>query len=136
MQKMLGEDTAFTLCYLDLDGLKYVNDTYGHNEGDEYIRLFVSMIRHRFRSTDIFARVGGDEFCLILPECSSEFAMAKLESVRHSFSRAGGKDYPRSFSYGLAEVAGTGVKLTIDEVIHLADNRMYEYKRKNKKERK
>lgn len=136
MQEMLGGDTAFTLCYLDLDGLKYVNDTYGHNEGDEYIRLFVSMIRHRFRSTDMFARVGGDEFCLILPECSAEFAMAKLESVRHSFSRAGGKDYSRSFSYGLMEVADVGVKLTFDEVVRIADSRMYEYKRKNKKERR
>ena len=136
MQELLDNEQEFTLCYLDLDGLKYVNDTYGHNEGDEYIRLFVSMIRHRFRSTDTFARIGGDEFCLVLPECSAEFAMAKLESVRHSFSRAGGKDYPRSFSYGLMEVAGAGVKLTFDEVVQIADNRMYEYKRKNKKERR
>ena len=136
MQSLLEQETEFTLCYLDLDGLKYVNDTYGHNEGDEYIRLFVSTIRHRFRSTDTFARVGGDEFCLILPECSAEFAMAKLESARHSFSRAGGKDYPRSFSYGLVEVGAEGEKPVFDEVVHLADDRMYEYKRKNKKDRK
>ncbi len=136
IQELLGQEMEFTLCYLDLDGLKDVNDTYGHNEGDEYIRLFVSMIRHRFRSTDTFARVGGDEFCLILPECSSESAMAKLESVRHSFSRAGGKNYPRSFSYGLVEVTGTGEKPSYDEVVHLADERMYDYKRKNKKQRR
>ncbi len=136
MQELLEQKAQFTLCYLDLDGLKYVNDTYGHNEGDEYIRLFVSTIRHRFRSTDIFARVGGDEFCLILPDCSAEFAMAKLESARHSFSRAGGKDYPRSFSYGLVEMDAAEDSRTFDEVIQTADNRMYEYKRENKKQRK
>ena len=63
--------------------------------------------------------------------------MAKLESARHSFSRAGGKDYPRSFSYGLVEVNDDmEEKPVFDEVVHLADDRMYEYKRKNKRNRR
>ena len=69
MEKMLRGKKDFTLVYIDLDGLKSVNDRFGHNEGDRYIRAFVSLVGSSFRNTDVFARVGGDEFAIVVSNC-------------------------------------------------------------------
>jgi diguanylate cyclase (GGDEF)-like protein/PAS domain S-box-containing protein len=60
----------YTLCYLDLDQFKIVNDTCGHMAGDELLRQLSVLLRRRLRSTDTLARIGGDEFGIILQECS------------------------------------------------------------------
>ncbi len=59
MDHVLQEKREAILCYLDLDGLKYVNDKFGHLEGDMYIQNFVELIKNNFRSEDTFARIGG-----------------------------------------------------------------------------
>jgi diguanylate cyclase (GGDEF)-like protein len=134
IEKLLREHQSFTLGYLDMDGLKFVNDHFGHNEGDRYIRRFVTKILENFRNDDIFARVGGDEFCIILQGRLRELTGRKLEMVREKLLTADAP-YPMSFSYGVFEVTGDETGVTTEQIMQQADQRMYQYKRKYKKQR-
>lgn len=136
LQEHISAHTDFVLCFMDLDGLKYVNDHYGHNEGDIYIRRFVEEISHSFRASDTFARLGGDEFCLLMPLTDIEQIREKLEKVRKHFIEDNPAEYPSSFSYGLVQADGSSEGLSPKEVLEEADRRMYEYKKKNKQCRK
>lgn len=133
MEMLQQGNIKVTLCYLDLDGLKYVNDKYGHNEGDIYIRNFVSLIQNSFRNSDLFARIGGDEFCIVLPNSHRESVEKKLDELLHEFITENEKSYPRSFSYGLVEISDWSCGQTIEELIKMADAEMYKCKRINKK---
>ncbi len=135
MNQILREKKAVTLCYLDIDGLKYVNDRYGHLEGDYYIKEFVSLILKNFRSEDVLARIGGDEFVLILNGQLKKLACQKLEDARADFVKENRKEYPVSFSYGIYEIDEDSDGLTLEDIIRQADARMYDYKRENKEER-
>lgn len=133
MEMLQKGNINVTLCYLDLDGLKLVNDKYGHTEGDIYIRSFVSLIQSAFRNTDVFARIGGDEFCIVLPNNHRESVEKKLDGLLHEFILENDKPYPRSFSYGLVEIKDWSGGQTIEEIIKRADTEMYKCKRINKK---
>lgn len=116
------------ISYIDLDGLKEVNDTLGHAEGDAMIRAFAEVLVRTMRSGDHACRMGGDEFLLILPDCPQEEAfqlMARIESrvAEHSADQETG--YRISFSYGLAEDAAGG---KLDQLLEKADSRMYAQK--------
>ncbi len=132
MEKILREGQDTTLCYLDLDGLKYVNDTYGHLEGDIYIQNFVELIKANFRSEDTFARIGGDEFCLVLSGSIKELIERKMEEILHQYQKAGFAEYRCSFSYGIVAIDGGTNTLSYDEILQKADEIMYACKRRNK----
>lgn len=132
MERQLGEGQDVTICYMDMDGLKFVNDHFGHNEGDIYIRNFVSMIQKHFRSTDIFCRVGGDEFCVILNGKCRKTAAEKLVRALQDFVSFNQKEYPVSFSYGVVEIDGAKKEQNLGDIIHQADDAMYECKRSNR----
>lgn len=68
---------------LDLNGLKSINDKFGHAAGDELIRYFAERLNKSIRGSDLAVRLGGDDFLLLLPEC-------KLEEVRHILNRLSG----------------------------------------------
>ena len=70
----------------DLDGFKAVNDGHGHAIGDEVLRRFTSAIKQGIRATDIAARVGGEEFALVLPRSDSELALQVAERIRRAFA--------------------------------------------------
>lgn len=132
METVLNEKREATLCYLDLDGLKYVNDTFGHQEGDTYIQNFVEIIRKNFRSGDTFARIGGDEFCLVLTGDIKHLIERKMEEILKQFQEGGFSDYQCSFSYGIVEISGEKNEMSFDEILQKADALMYECKRRNK----
>ena len=132
MEKILREGQDTTLCYLDLDGLKYVNDTYGHLEGDSYIQNFVELIKANFRSEDTFARIGGDEFCLVFSGSIKELIERKMAEILKEFQQAGFAEYQCSFSYGIVGIDGGTNTLSYDEILQKADGIMYECKRRNK----
>jgi diguanylate cyclase (GGDEF)-like protein len=134
IEKLLREHQSFTLGYLDMDGLKFVNDHFGHNEGDRYIRRFVTKVLENFRSDDVFARVGGDEFCVILQGELYDLTCNKLERVREKLVKADAP-YPMSFSYGVFEVKSVDQDVTLNGILQQADQRMYKYKRENKMQR-
>ena len=78
-----------SLVLVDLDGFKEMNDTYGHRLGDDTLRTVAEKLRDTLRGTDVIARVGGDEFALILPEMTRDQALDVVERAReeaeHSF---------------------------------------------------
>lgn len=132
MESVLEEGREVTLCYLDLDGLKYVNDHFGHNQGDNYIRSFVLHMKSSVRATDIFARIGGDEFCVVIPELEKETAEKKFAELLERFAAENKEEYPVSFSYGVVEIRSTGKRPALEDIIKTADAQMYECKRRNK----
>ena len=78
MERLLKIGAAFSFCYIDINHLKLVNDTYGHAEGDKYIMSIVNLIKDGIRETDIFARIGGDEFVVLLLKCPKDQADKKM----------------------------------------------------------
>ncbi|MGO1247601.1 MAG: diguanylate cyclase domain-containing protein, partial [Oceanisphaera sp.] len=64
----------FALLFIDLDGFKAINDTHGHHAGDAFLRELGVRLQHRFRATDCCARIGGDEFVILLEDIDDEAA--------------------------------------------------------------
>ena len=118
---------------LDVDHFKYVNDTHGHNVGDELIVRVAQMLRERLRDTDVLARLGGDEFAVLLPreKCESATAVAEdlLEQVRTVMSPGGSGKRPRRLTASVGVAAFTGEDgLTGEDVLVNADLAMYDAK--------
>ena len=121
---------TLSICFIDLDGLKRVNDTKGHQIGDRYIQLVNALFEKTLRESDVVCRMGGDEFMIILPGSGADEAEAVLARVtvlaQGSRELVEIKD-PPYFSYGIAEQDAE--TLRGDELIHRADERMYTQKR-------
>ncbi|NEQ97285.1 MAG: EAL domain-containing protein [Cyanothece sp. SIO2G6] len=82
MASLPDEHQHHSLCYLDLDQFKIVNDTCGHVAGDELLRQIAQLLRQNIRAADILARLGGDEFGILLQGCSLNHAQAIAEKMR------------------------------------------------------
>ncbi len=112
---------------IDLDGLKIVNDTFGHQWGDEYIRICADILRQSLRKDEIIARVGGDEFGVLLPYTSPENSEAILQRINQHVEEYNRKHYQRRFpismSMGVATCPDDFQRL--EETYSEADNRMY-----------
>ena len=82
--RLLDYQILFSLVYIDLNKLKYVNDTFGHKAGDAYLCDFVKAISKNLRSEDCLARFGGDEFIIIMPNCKRDNAFERLNDIREN----------------------------------------------------
>jgi len=91
-----------TLCYLDLDQFKVVNDTCGHAAGDQLLHKLVSYLQSRLRKADVLARLGGDEFGLLLMHCSLERALEVAENVREAVNAFRFQWQGRTFQIGVS----------------------------------
>ena len=119
--------TLGALVLIDVDGLKSVNDTLGHQAGDHVLRHVADSIRSQLRATDIAARIGGDEFAVILPETGSEQARAVAERFVASLRDTPVRGTPQtSVSAGIAPIDGI---LSPAAVMKGADIALYEAKR-------
>ena len=131
-------DKPLSICFVDVDGLKIVNDTYGHTEGDFLINFIISIIKSSVREIDIVSRMGGDEFLIIFP-CYHEYnAKEVIESICNKLevcNKKGEKPFKYSFSYGIIEITRDS-KVSANEVIKAADQKMYYNKLSKKTERK
>jgi diguanylate cyclase (GGDEF)-like protein len=121
--RSLRYNWAFTLVLLDVDSLKQINDTRGHPAGDEALRALGERLRHVLRYGDNAARIGGDEFALILPNTHPEDVPALLERVA---APQDGDAPIASFSYGIA--AAPADAEDSEGLVRLADQRLYEAK--------
>ncbi len=122
----------FSFCYIDVNGLKYVNDHFGHFEGDEFLVAVCRFIKAAIGEKDILCRLGGDEFVIIFPnspETAAEDTLRRIYSEIEEQNHKKLKPYPISFSHGIVQVNWDD-KWNIDEIIQRADERMYECKQK------
>jgi diguanylate cyclase (GGDEF)-like protein/PAS domain S-box-containing protein len=116
-----------TICYVDIDGLKAVNDALGHQEGDAYITLVTGALSRPFRVSDSLCRLGGDEFLMILPECTIDEAEAlwrRVDAAIAAANRSLGKTYLIGVSHGFAQYQPSR-HATVDQLIAEADASMY-----------
>jgi diguanylate cyclase (GGDEF)-like protein len=121
---------AVTVACLDLDGFKAVNDRDGHAAGDRLLARVATEMRSGLRSTDLVARVGGDEFYLLFPETWSPEADALLSRVwagLQRFMREAG--WTVTSSIGAATFEGAAESLTVEEMMKLTDRLMYAAKK-------
>jgi len=119
---------------IDLDHFKVVNDTHGHAVGDRVLRRAVDACQTHLRSTDIFGRLGGEEFGILLPDCRLEQAQARAEQIRVAIATAATGDnapgIPISASFGVAVTARAGYELRA-LLVH-ADEALYRAKREGR----
>lgn len=134
MKHAQRSDEQSVLVFADLDGLKQINDQFGHQEGSNAIVKAAQILKETFRESDILARLGGDEFTVLATVASTDRADAiktRLEQKIRSFNTRHDLDYNLSLSIGIAQLDPQS-KLSIDELIQKADAAMYEHKQQVK----
>lgn len=125
------------LLFIDMDGMKWINDTFGHHEGDRALSDATRVLRETFRESDIIARMGGDEFAVIAMEDSvesGEVILTRLQRNIDAFNAQKARPYELSLSVGLARYRPEK-PCGIDELLGRADRLMYEQKHLRKKAR-
>ena len=126
-----AEHRPVTICLLDLNNLKYVNDHFGHLEGDEMIVQTARMITKNIKKTDVVFRLGGDEFLIIFRRCNGELAEMVLDRIEREiekYNAASGKPFNISWCSGIEE--WNELKMdTVEDLIRTADEKMYRQKR-------
>ena len=129
--------TSFALAFLDLDNLKFINDNFGHGEGDNYIQTVAETFKI-FPEGTVASRFGGDEFVLLIPNVNLDEADALLQKYMLALKSAESSPHINcvyNISYGIVAVE-EGSNVTASEILSTADERMYEHKRAQKKLRK
>jgi diguanylate cyclase (GGDEF)-like protein len=113
-----------TLAYIDIDGFKAVNDTHGHHAGDEVLRGVAGAISASIRVSDVAARMGGDEFALLLLETGHAEARIVLDRVRACIggTLAGA---PHTVTASIGAVVFAAIPESFDHMVQEADRRMY-----------
>jgi diguanylate cyclase (GGDEF)-like protein len=121
------------ICFADMDGLKKINDTYGHKEGDEAILAAALLIKESFGENDIVARIGGDEFTIITANKSSINEINQISQQIYScferYNHLSKKPYKLTISLGFS-VYSQDSMLSLDELIQNADRQLYKQKKK------
>lgn len=121
----------FLLLFLDLDGLKAINDGYGHSEGDWAIRAIASILQQSFRQTDVVGRFGGDEFVVLAIDCTMaelDLVIGRLESLAAELNSGSGKPFKVAYCIGAAP-ANPGASASLEALMAEADSRLCEAKR-------
>jgi len=114
-----------SILMIDVDGLKKINDLLGHPAGDEILRRTAMVLKQAFRPEDVIARIGGDEFVVILPGTDTETASQAEQRLNHLLQEHN-KDLPEGPSLSLAIGVATGNKKSkLMEVFSQADKAMY-----------
>jgi len=121
----------FSIAFIDLDDFKIINDTFGHTFGDDILKSIVNAIKNNLRKTDIIARMGGDEFAVLLPETNVSSVKNTMIHMKESLlTQMHDEKWHVTFSIGVLTV--TGENLTLDEVLRNVDRAMYIVKNNGK----
>jgi diguanylate cyclase (GGDEF)-like protein len=122
------------LLFIDMDDLKWINDHYGHNDGDQALKDFAKILKETFRESDIIARIGGDEFVVLFVSTdeNSEILAARLHENLKDYNNQGTRRYPLSISVGTAQFDPDN-PISVDQLLSKADASMYVQKRKKAK---
>jgi len=125
------------LVFGDIDGLKGINDAYGHDEGDEAIKATASAFRRAFRSMDIIARLGGDEFTIFAANAAEDSLKsfeARMTALLAEANEASGKPYKLSISLGCV-ACSPGESTRFDDYLRQADAQLYLQKKAKREAR-
>ena len=128
LQRAKRQNQPFSIIGIDLDFLKKINDTYGHNFGDLAIKTIADVLKANARSVDVPARIGGEEFNVLLPGISSEGAMVAAERIRKSIEAAE-IDTIGHITGSLGVATYPDHSENLDELLELTDHAMYSSKR-------
>ena len=130
--RSVRSNQPFALLVIDLDGFKAINDTHGHAAGDACLQHFTLMAQTRLRPSDMLARTGGDEFCIVLPSSTlregAMIARRVLEVCRVDAEQCTGNDIPVAVSIGVAQWAPE-IGAFPDRLIAAADHALYDAKK-------
>ncbi|CAN5639060.1 hypothetical protein BH23GEM6_BH23GEM6_14550 [soil metagenome] len=125
------QDRGLLLLFADIDRMKWINDTFGHLEGDRAIRTVASVLRQTFRESDLVARMGGDEFAILAADVPENELQTLIHRVTGKLElvnvQAGAHAYPLSISIGSALFEPTET-VGLEQLIERADTRMYRAK--------
>lgn len=125
------DNLPLSVIFADINGLKMTNDIFGHTAGDELIKKSSDILKQVCRQNDVIARVGGDEFIILLPKTTGENAQRILTRIQSEFSGAHIQAIKCSISLGLDTKRSPGQSL--DEIMANAENAMYKDKTMNRK---
>jgi diguanylate cyclase (GGDEF)-like protein len=132
-QLKIAQRTQISSCllFIDLDGLKQINDSLGHEIGDKMLVDTAQLLKQSFRESDIIARIGGDEFVIFFPICSQdntdEFS-PRLQANIYRFNQEHNYSYQLSISIGVTQCT-LNENVSLEQLLEEADKLMYEHKR-------
>lgn len=119
----------YCLALLDIDFFKKINDTWGHDAGDQILIHFVNLIKSELRAYDVFARHGGEEFVIQFVDCTAERSLGVLERLRAQLlanpPQYDGNTIPYTFSGGLVASIEMPAATPLDKLLQVADKRLY-----------
>jgi diguanylate cyclase (GGDEF)-like protein/putative nucleotidyltransferase with HDIG domain len=129
--RALRHNETFTVLMMDLDDFKQINDTYGHQVGDRFLKEISRIINGQMRGCDFFGRYAGDEFIALLPRTTKEEAFAMMTRIKHAVENfvmiiENGCTSRAGVSIGMAEFKLDG--MTLEELMNVADHTMYSQK--------
>ncbi|HWP92283.1 MAG TPA: diguanylate cyclase [Thermodesulfobacteriota bacterium] len=134
LDSIKGTDERFLVYFLDMDGLKQINDTFGHKEGNQALMEIAQVLRQTFRTSDITARLGGDEFVVLVKDVSkdcAEIISRALHSSLEAVNAKGNRPYKLSASIGVT-CYDPNQPSSIEELLIRADELMYSNKQNKK----
>lgn len=120
----------FTAVMIDIDHFKSINDTFGHSAGDDVLKKFAAIISDALRAVDVFGRIGGEEFCIILDSAENDDALAVCERIRRRIAEECRVDpitWDITCSMGLATVSKEDLEFST--LMQLADHALYRAKK-------
>lgn len=126
----LMENYPISLVIIDLNYFKLTNDTYGHAKGDDLLKKFANILRKELRSNDVIARIGGDEFVILLPKTSCKSIEGIIQRIDKRISLEGTKEIPLSASFGCETKCSRDESW--DYIFKQAEDKMYEDKTRRK----
>jgi diguanylate cyclase (GGDEF)-like protein/PAS domain S-box-containing protein len=136
LAKRLSRHSA--LFFMDLDGMKEINDSLGHHEGDRALRVTAAVLRDTFRRSDLIGRLGGDEFAALMLVKSADDPQKAVQRLQDNLRQRNARgDIPFSIELSVGVIAlAPSDNRSLDSLLELADKHMYEDKNKRKRERK
>jgi diguanylate cyclase (GGDEF)-like protein len=134
LKRSREDSKPLAVCFMDIDYLKLVNDQYGHEEGDAYIKKMADLLIRNTGMNDVVFRYGGDEMVAIFDNCDrpcAEKILKRLEASVHHLAEASEKPYPVHASFGLA-LSTEKPEADAEKLLSIADQAMYESKKRYK----